>query len=27
MLSTFAMLQGSKAQAFLEEQKVKYWCA
>lgn len=26
MLSTFAMLQGAGAEAFLEEQGVKYWC-
>ena len=26
MLSTFAMLQGNKAQAFLEAQDVRYWC-
>jgi thiamine biosynthesis lipoprotein len=26
MLATFAMLQGSDAEAFLEEQSVRYWC-
>ena len=26
MLATFAMLQGSGAEAFLEEQGVRYWC-
>ncbi|VAW67258.1 FAD:protein FMN transferase [hydrothermal vent metagenome] len=26
MLSTFAMLQGNKAEAFLKEQGVKFWC-
>lgn len=26
MLATFAMLQGSDAEAFLEEQGVRYWC-
>jgi thiamine biosynthesis lipoprotein len=26
MLATFAMLQGSDAEAFLEEQNVRYWC-
>jgi len=26
MLATFAMLRGSAAEAFLEEQGVRYWC-
>jgi thiamine biosynthesis lipoprotein len=26
MLATFAMLQGSGAESFLEEQGVRYWC-
>ena len=26
MLATFSLLQGAQAQAFLDEQAVRYWC-